>query len=68
MDYYGGGEIRRPDVKTPGRPCQIFDAKFPCSDKVKAGNNSGRMDSDMTTSGESMMSDDQREAYKKIAG
>ena len=68
MDYYGGGEIRRPDVKTPGRPCQIFDAKFPCSDKVKAGKSSGRMDSDMTRSGDSMMSQDQRDAYQKIAG
>lgn len=69
MDYYGGGEIRRPDVKTKGYPCQIFDAKFPCSDKVSSGDkSSGRMDSDMSRTGASMMSDDQRDAYQSIAG
>ena len=66
--YYGWKEVRRPDIKTPGRPCKVFDAKFPCSDKVKGGKATGRMDSDMSRSGASMMSDDQRDAYQKIAG
>lgn len=68
VNYYGGGEIRRPDVKTKGYPCKIFDAKFPCSDKVKGGKTSGRMDSDMSRTGASMMKDDQRDAYQSIAG
>ena len=63
-----GGEVRRPDVKTKGHPCKIFDAKFPCSDKVKDGKRSGRMDSDMSRSGASMMSDNQRKKYEQMAG
>ncbi len=74
MEYYYGspkpeGSVRRPDVSTSMKqPMEIYDAKFPCSDKVKGGKTSGRMDSDMSRSGTSMMKDDQRDSYEKIAG
>jgi len=63
------GSVRRPDVSNSmNQPMEIYDAKFPCSEKVKAGKTSGRMDSDMSRSGASMMPQDQKDAYQKIAG
>jgi hypothetical protein len=74
MEYYYGsplpkGSVKRPDVSTSmEQPMQIYDAKFPCSEKVKGGKTSGRMDSDKSRSGASMMDKDQRDAYEEIAG
>lgn len=64
------GRYKRPDAMFGNRaPYHIFDAKFPCSKKVKSGNlGSGNvMLSARGVPGAGMMSADQRSAYQKIA-
>ena len=68
---YKKGQVRRPDVVI-GRtkPRTIVDAKFPCPAKVRNGKvtkGSGTFPS-RSRSGNSLMSDDQRDDYQKIAG
>lgn len=64
------GQWKRPDAIVGNRaPYHIFDAKFPCSQKVKSGGGVGPGPhlSARGVSGASMMSTEQRNAYTKIA-
>jgi hypothetical protein len=66
--YMAKGRFKRPDVIFGKRaPYHVLDAKFPCSEKVKSGQVDAVNLSARGVSGASMMSDDQRAAYQKIA-
>ena len=62
------GRFKRPDAIFGNKaPYHIFDAKFPCSEKVKSGQVDAVNLSKAGVSGDSKMSPDQRTSYQKIA-
>ncbi|WP_287175559.1 DUF4150 domain-containing protein [Mesorhizobium sp.] len=63
-------QVKRPDACTgTGPTCNVYDAKFPCPEKVKSGEKlTGRLDSDMSRTGAEMMEPEQEQAYRRIAG